>query len=308
MLKDILQGKPLRHALHPFLVHFPIGLFVLSFILDVASHAFKPAPALVAGAFYSMVCGTVFALIAAVPGFVDYSDIRRDHKARRIAMLHMILNLLMVGLYALNIGLRAGSTTEPATPIAGLVLSLICLGVLSVSGYLGGSLVYDHGIGVGRHRRETATPEKTIHLSVEKKAPEPEFVSIPGAKALRDGETLRLEIEGQIIVLAKAGREFHAFQEFCTHRFGPLSEGRIVNGEVECPWHRSCFRMQSGAVGKGPAKEPIKTWPVRIEGETVQIGRKPRPVTAAMETAPAPPPPAPKAEQRGVIPPSGGRK
>ena len=281
MLKDVLQGKPLRYPLHTFLVHFPIGLFVLSLVLDVGSHVFR-SPALVAGAFYTMLTGLVFALLAAVPGFVDYSEIRRDDKAKRIATFHMVLNLIAVALYGLNIGLRIG--THPAsTPALPFAISGLCIVILSVSGYLGGSLVYDHGIGVGRHRRRAATPRKTIHLAPDRKpnAPEPEFVAVPGAPALRDGETLRLELDGQIIVLARTHGEFYAFQEFCTHRFGPLSEGSFTDGEVQCPWHRSCFNVRTGSVVNGPAKEPLKTWPVRLEGETVLVGRKPRPLAVA---------------------------
>ena len=299
MLKDILEGKSLRHPLHAFLVHFPIGLFALSFLLDVVGYLVNPASTLVAAAFYSMVCGTAFALLAAVPGFVDYSDIRRDHKAKRIATAHMVLNLIVVGLYALNIGLRAGSIGDPSTPLPGFVMSLICLGLLSVSGYLGGSLVYAYGIAVGRHRRVTATPQETIHLAVEKKPnePEPEMVAVPGAKNLKDGETLRIELEGQVIVLTKSAGQFHAFQEFCTHRFGPLSEGQIVNGEVECPWHRSCISIRTGAVIKQPAREPIKTWPVRLEGDVVLLGRKPKPLAIATGVAPMPSPASEKKPQ-----------
>ena len=76
MLKDFLEGKPLRHPLHPLLVHFPIGLFILSLLLDLASFAFRSTPDLVRGAFYAMLLGIIMALIAAVPGFVDYTDIR----------------------------------------------------------------------------------------------------------------------------------------------------------------------------------------------------------------------------------------
>jgi uncharacterized membrane protein/nitrite reductase/ring-hydroxylating ferredoxin subunit len=286
MPKDILQGKPLRHALHPFLVHFPIALFVMSFLLDLASQIFKPIPALVAGAYYSMLTGLLFALIAAVPGAIDYSDIRRDHKAKRVATFHMILNLLAVAIYGLNIGLRTGGSTPGATPLLPLFLSLACLGILSVSGYLGGSLVYDHGIGVGRHRRKTATPRETLHLSLERKPnePEPEFVPVPGAKSLRPGETLRIELDKQIIVLANVHGEFVAFQEYCTHRFGPLSEGRLTDGEVQCLWHRSCFNVRTGTVVNGPAKEPLKTWATRVEGETVLLRVRPRPLVSVSES------------------------
>src|SRR5205809_4579031 len=84
VLKDLLEGKPLRHPIHPMLVHFPIGLFVLSFILDLVSLAPSPRPFLVSAAFYAMLLGIITALLAAVPGFVDYSDIRRDHPGKNI--------------------------------------------------------------------------------------------------------------------------------------------------------------------------------------------------------------------------------
>ena len=83
MLKDFLEGKPLRHPVHPMLVHFPIGLFILSLILDLASLAFPSVPNLVRDSFYAMLVGVITALIAAVPGFVDYTDIRSDHPAKR---------------------------------------------------------------------------------------------------------------------------------------------------------------------------------------------------------------------------------
>src|SRR5207237_2358602 len=95
MLKDFLEGKPLRHPIYPMLVHFPIGLFFLSLLLDLASLAFANAPSLVRDSFYAMLLGVTTALIAAVPGFVDYTNIRSDHPAKRTATAHMILNLIV---------------------------------------------------------------------------------------------------------------------------------------------------------------------------------------------------------------------
>src|SRR5205807_6979638 len=91
MLKDFLEGKPLRHPIHPMLVHFPIGLFLLSFLVDLASLARPDTPDLVRCSFYAMLLGIITALLAAVPGLVDYSDIRRDHPGKATAARHMIL-------------------------------------------------------------------------------------------------------------------------------------------------------------------------------------------------------------------------
>ena len=56
----------------------------------------------------------------------------------------------------------------------------------------------------------------------------------------------------------------------CTHRGGPLSEGKLDGSTVTCPWHRTQFNVCTGAVLRGPAIEPIKTYRVIVEGE---IGR-----------------------------------
>src|SRR5436309_3960235 len=202
MLKDFLEGKPLRHPLHPLLVHFPIGLFILSLLLDLASFAFRSTPDLVRGAFYAMLLGIIMALIAAVPGFVDYTDIRGDHPGRRTATAHLTLNLIVVGLYGINLGVRSSSLVDPKISFGPLILSFIGIALLSVSGYLGGRLVYDDGIGVGRHKRRTPTPENTLHLTRDRNAEEA-FVSVAEAESLGDRETLRVEMDGQVVAIVK---------------------------------------------------------------------------------------------------------
>src|SRR5215212_1864617 len=91
-VKSLLQGRPLKHPLHPILVHLPIALFVVSFALDIASYVWGGND-FVRGAHYSMLVGVITALIAAIPGLVDWCEIRADHPARRIGIYHMILNV-----------------------------------------------------------------------------------------------------------------------------------------------------------------------------------------------------------------------
>ena len=268
MLKDFLEGKPLRHPLHPMLVHFPIGLFILSFLLDLASLAFPSIPSLVRDSFYAMLLGIVTALIAAVPGLVDYTNIRGDHPAKGTAAAHLTLNLVVVALYGINLGVRSSMLENPRISLAPLILSLIGVALLSVSGYLGGRLVYDEGISVGRHKRRTQTPENTLYLSVanlvQKETADAIFVPVAEAERLPEKETLRVEIDGQVIAIAKLEGNFYAFQEFCTHRFGPLSEGSFEEFSVRCPWHNSCFDVRTGKVTQGPAKVDLKTFKVEV--------------------------------------------
>ena len=270
MLKDFLEGKPLRHPLHPLLVHFPIGLFILSLLLDLASFAFRSTPDLVRDAFYAMLLGIIMALIAAVPGFVDYTDIRGDHPGRRTATAHLTLNLIVVGLYGINLGVRSSSLNELQTPIGPLVLSLIGIVLLSASGYLGGRLVYAEGISVGRHKRRTPTPVQTLHFTARENG-EFAFVPIPEAERLGEKETLRVQINGEVITIAKIDNQLYAFQEFCTHRFGPLSEGDLEGFNVQCPWHNSGFDVRTGKVTHGPAKVDLKTFKVETRDGKICI-------------------------------------
>jgi nitrite reductase/ring-hydroxylating ferredoxin subunit len=155
-----------------------------------------------------------------------------------------------------------------------LILSFIAIALLSVSGYLGARLVYDDGIGVGRHKRRTPTPESTLHLSATNIANDGDlaFVPIPEADRLGERETLRAEIDGQVITIAKIDENFYAFQEFCTHRFGPLSEGDFQGFNVQCPWHNSCFDVLTGKVTHGPAKVDLKSFKVETRDGKICVG------------------------------------
>src|SRR5262245_44698484 len=102
MIKSLLQGKPLGYPVHPALVHFPIGLFVLSLVLDVLSRVFSDG-SLRRGSDYAMAGGIIMALVAAVPGLVDYADIRADHPAKKVATTHLLLNIAAVVLFAVTL-------------------------------------------------------------------------------------------------------------------------------------------------------------------------------------------------------------
>ena len=74
---------------------------------------------------------------------------------------------------------------------------------------------------------------------------------------------------GGVAVFNVAG-SFCATQAKCPHKLGPLNEGKLEGSTVTCPWHGSQFNVCTGAVLRGPAAEPLKTYRVIVEGE---IGR-----------------------------------
>src|SRR5262245_38955567 len=142
-----------NHPVHPMLVVFPIALWIFSLVCDAIFHFVSYNMFWKAVAFYSIAGGIIGALVAAVPGFVDYLSLT-DRRVKRIATTHMVLNLVIVVLFIFNLGVRY--TASPTGDTVGLVLSIIGIIFLAVSGWLGGALVYVHHVGVspGRDERE----------------------------------------------------------------------------------------------------------------------------------------------------------
>ena len=132
-----------RHPIHPMLVPIPIGLWIFSFVCDLAPR-FGGAPELWGRiALYSMVGGIIGALAAAIPGLIDLLSLTGN--PRKTAIIHMSLNLTIVALYIVNTVMR---WREPQNP-GGLVwLSLFALVLLVISGWLGGKMVYEYGVAV----------------------------------------------------------------------------------------------------------------------------------------------------------------
>ena len=135
-----------KHPIHPMLVTFPIGLWVFSLISDIIFRA-GGQPIWADMALYTMAGGIIGALLAAIPGFIDLLAIS-DAKARRTGIWHMVINLTVVILFVLSFYMRLpqGRGNNPA-----FVLSIIAIGLLLVSGWLGGRLVYVLGVGVEPH-------------------------------------------------------------------------------------------------------------------------------------------------------------
>lgn len=131
------------HPIHPMLVPIPIGLFVFSLVADVAVY-FGWGAAWPAVALYTMGGGVVGALLAAAFGLVDLLALR-DERAKKIGVAHMVINLIVVTLYIVNFWLRWQG--EPLEGIPG-TLSIVAILMLLGSGWLGGHMVYVHGVGV----------------------------------------------------------------------------------------------------------------------------------------------------------------
>jgi uncharacterized membrane protein len=132
-----------RHPIHPMLVSIPIGLWVFSVAADLIYHFGWGRAVWKDVAFYAIGGGIVGALLAAVPGFIDFLSITVA-RVRRIGLYHMAATLTAIGIFAVSFWLRWIGTLgflPTGVSLAGLV-------VLGLAGWLGGELVFVHSMGV----------------------------------------------------------------------------------------------------------------------------------------------------------------
>jgi uncharacterized membrane protein len=132
-----------KHPVHPMLVAFPIGLCVFALVCDLVRAA-GGNTVWQTVAIYCIAAGIVGALVAAVPGLIDYFSI--DEAAmKRIASLHLAINLGAVVIFAINLWLRLRLPAESYLPLG---MSIAGVLVMGVGGWLGGEMVYVKGMAV----------------------------------------------------------------------------------------------------------------------------------------------------------------
>jgi 3-phenylpropionate/trans-cinnamate dioxygenase ferredoxin subunit len=85
------------------------------------------------------------------------------------------------------------------------------------------------------------------------------------------GSVRVFQVNGRSIALANLDGSFYAVDNLCTHDNGPLGEGTLWNGTIECPRHGARFDVKTGAVKALPAVRPVRTYPVRLDGDEVSV-------------------------------------
>jgi uncharacterized membrane protein len=147
-VSSLLAG-PYGHPIHPILVTVPIGAWVASLVFDIGSRVVEQPGFLYQGSQWLIAIGVIGALAAALIGFLDLMAIPTGTRAFRTGLLHMILNVTVVGAYVVNFLWRYGGYHHPtAVGVGPLVLSIVSLLFLAVSGFLGGKLAYHYGVRV----------------------------------------------------------------------------------------------------------------------------------------------------------------
>src|SRR5205085_893406 len=150
-----------------------------------------------------------------------------DSSGKRRALQHMLINLTALAAVAAGWAFRDASSLRPG--VGTLVLELAGLGLVSYGGWLGGTLVYRNQIGVD-HRYAGAG--KWQELTVTARPGEP--VEVPGANDLKAGQMMLVHPGDRRIVLARTDDGYAAFDDRCTHRGGPLCDGVLAGGLVQC--------------------------------------------------------------------------
>jgi nitrite reductase/ring-hydroxylating ferredoxin subunit/uncharacterized membrane protein len=250
-IRDLLQGRWLGHPLHAASTDIPIGMLLGSVILDLIG---QPTAADV-----TLVAAVLFMVASALSGLADYSE--TDGSALARATLHATLMTIALIILIVSAVLRTGAPADRTVPIA---LSIVGFLIVTAGAFVGGDVVYVFGNMVSRHAfRGPGT--KWIRLDTSDVA---DLALLPEATPTK----MRAGINDLVVV--RVGDRIHAMHSVCAHAGGPLHEGRIVDGCIECPWHLSRFRLDDGLAERGPTVYDQPSYEVRsAEGGGYEVRR-----------------------------------
>jgi len=265
--KDLLNGTPLRHRIHPALIAVPIGAWTTGLLLDLLEARSERPQEWARSADAAVALGLVGALPSVVTGLADWTDTYDHH--RRVGIAHALSNSVALTLYATSLGLRFAGKRGAAR-----ICGVLGFGAVTVGGMLGGELVYTLGVNVPH----TLYPK-----------PPTDFVAVLASAELPQGKPVVAEAGRVPILLVRDGDTIHAVQNWCTHAGGPLDEGTIADGIAECPWHGSRFCLSDGRPLQGPASMPLRTFDVHEAGGQIFV----RPNDEARSWPPSPANPGP---------------
>ncbi len=253
-VRNFLNGTWLGEPLHVVLTDVPVGAWTVAMAFDALDLVFDRRE-FARGCETSIGIGLLAAAGAAVTGMTDWSDV--DPPARRLGLVHGLLNLGGTALFATSLFLRKKKSRE-----AGRIAGILGYAVMSYAAHLGGKLVYEHRVGVDRTDGQVF-PE--------------EFAAILPEGDLMDAKLTRAMYQATPILLVRRGDRLFAMAETCSHFSGPLSEGKLEGDTVVCPYHFSRFALQDGRVLDGPAVHPQPCLEVRTRNGQIEVRRAPAP-------------------------------
>ena len=97
------------------------------------------------------------------------------------------------------------------------------------------------------------------------------FVRACGVADVASGQALQVDLADRDVAVVRAGDDWYAVDDECSHAAIPLSEGDVEGCEIECWLHGSRFDLRTGKPSGPPATEPVRIYPVRVEGDDVLV-------------------------------------
>jgi nitrite reductase/ring-hydroxylating ferredoxin subunit/uncharacterized membrane protein len=250
------------HPIHPMLIPFPFAFLTGAFAFNAfgwysSSHALS-----LTGEHLTLV-GIGAGLLAAVPGIIDYANsVPPRSSAKTRATRHALLNvtaLVLFGVSWMTHDVRLASLPVLAEQAVGVAL-------LGVAGYMGGTLVYRNQMGVDHRYADAGKWREVGHHRVE--GP----VIVGNSADLKVNQLMLVRLDEQRIAVGRIDDGCRAFDDRCTHKGGPLSDGALICGTVQCPWHGSQFDVATGEVKAGPATKKIATHRVAESNGQIRVG------------------------------------
>src|SRR6266568_6496516 len=153
------------HPIHPMLIPFPIALLIFSLIADLI-YLWRGNPVWETYiAFYTLLGGIIGAAAAAIPGLIDWATLT-DPAAVKVANWHARVNITGLVIFIASFYLRttSGAKWIGTMPMLPFILSLIGVVGLAIAGYLGGELVFRHGVAVTASSTAPEKPEVQRHV------------------------------------------------------------------------------------------------------------------------------------------------
>ena len=101
--------------------------------------------------------------------------------------------------------------------------------------------------------------------------PDEKWVKVAARSALSEGAMVGVEAGDLQIALYNVDGEIYATDNTCTHAFAMLTDGFLDGDIIECPLHGGCFKVQTGEGQGAPITEDIKTYPVRVVDDAIEV-------------------------------------
>ena len=99
----------------------------------------------------------------------------------------------------------------------------------------------------------------------------PEFVKVAKTSDIAPGDAKAVDVGARRIAIFNIEGTYHAIDDTCTHRGGPLSEGIVEGTDVTCPWHGAVFDVTTGRVLGAPAPQDVGHYAVWIDGDDIEL-------------------------------------